>query len=137
VNADIYLDPAPVELDSILVEAEGERAIPRLATEGFYHRQNLGFGDFITPGEIERRQPLFFSDLFREIPGLKVDNDGGITLPRCTPRIWIDGIRARGPLSELLLVTDIQAVEVYRRASSIPLQYGGTGGQCAVLIWTK
>ena len=88
---------------------------------------------------------------------------------RCHPRVFVDGImvirgdaRARGldvsglpaateaalpgaerpemELDDLVQPEDIQAVEVYRRASEVPVRFGGTSTstQCGVVvIWTR
>jgi hypothetical protein len=139
VNATIYLDPDPIELDSILVHSDQPQGSPPLAAQGFYGRLQDGTGQFITPEEISRRNPVYFSDLFRGIHGVSVSVNGTVRMRTCVPKIWLDGsLTARGSrLSELVAVNDILAVEVYQRASSIPLQYGGTQGRCAILLWTK
>jgi hypothetical protein len=146
---DVHLHPEPIGLDSLAVEAEPKRIIPHLERQGFYERAEEGFGEFITPEEIERRNPRSFSDLLRDIPGLSVRGGGELRWgPRCrrmTPRLWIDGILVDeevGGLRRIFLdrkvsIDEIAAVEVYQSAAAIPLQYGGTGGHCAMFIWTK
>ena len=140
---DVRLDPEPIELDSLAVKAEGRQIIPHLEGQGFYKREEEGFGQFITPEEIEQRNPRNFHDLLRSIPGLRV-NQAGIERwpPRCgygDGKIWLDGILMddRAPLSQYLSIDEIQAVEVYIGVARVPLQYGGLGGECVILIWTK
>jgi hypothetical protein len=41
-------------------------------------------------------------------------------------------------LRRFISVNDIEAIEVYRSAAGIPIQFGGASGQCgAVVLWTK
>jgi len=147
-DIDVHLYPEPIEVDSLAVEAERRRIIPHLEQQGFYERMDEGFGEFITPEEIEERNPRHFYDLFRSIPGLQVTTAGEIRRwpQRCrgsTPRIWMDGILVAGKgtgrmvLTQHVSVEEIEAVEVFIGAARVPLQYGGIEGQCIVLIWTK
>jgi len=143
VTVNVYLHPEPIELDSLLVEAERQRILPHLETQGFYRRLEEGFGSFITPEEIEKRNPRYFGDLFRNIIGVRFRADGTVDLgPRCGRsggQVWLDGgLTVKGlPLMELVNISDIQAVEVYRSVASIPIQFAGAEGGCAIIIWTK
>jgi hypothetical protein len=141
-TVDLSLPPRPVELDSLAVEAERQRIIPNLERQGYYERLGEGFGYFITPEELEARNPRTYTDLFRDIPGFEVSPSGvirwGHKCFRASPRIFIDGILAsRGNLSLVASIDEIAAVEVFLGPASVPLQYGGTRGQCVMLIWTK
>ena len=143
-TVDVRLEPEPIELDSLEVEGERRRIIPHLEKQGFYKRMDDGFGQFITPEEIEERNPRYFQDLFRDIPGLQIDAGGKVTRwpPRCrggTPVVWMDGIRLNRTteLGQAVSIGDIEAVEVFFGAARVPLQYGGLDGQCIMLIWTK
>ena len=75
--------------------------------------------------------------------GFEVDYDGKVSWGhrcfRATPQIWINGILATtsGELNQVASIDDIAAIEVYLGPASVPLQYGGTQGQCVMLIWTK
>jgi hypothetical protein len=146
---DFSLRPDPMQLDSLAVEAERQRIIPNLERQGYYQRLNEGFGQFITPEEIEERNPRYFADLLREVPGLSVDRSGTIRRwpQRCRgvkPRIWIDGIMVDAAAGEgkinletKVSIDEVAAIEVYMGAARVPLQYGGIEGQCVMLIWTK
>jgi len=142
-SVDVLLEPEPIELDSLAVEAEGRRTIPHLERSGFYQRMDEGFGQFITPEEIEERHPRYFADLLRDVAGLRVDQVGFLRWPqRCrgvTSHVWLDGMRTdwRAPLSQYVSIDEIEAVEVYIGAARVPLQWGGLEGQCVILIWTK
>lgn len=120
----------------------------------FEFRRKTGIGRFITAAELERRQPVTVSDIFRFIPGMSLAPaaDSGVTrvmfrrgaFPEpCTPDIFFDG-RPHGSLTsdELDAVakpTDIKAIEIYVSPNTPQHFNNGTlGTQCgAILIWTK
>lgn len=166
--------PRPIELEGITATAERERIERRLDLAGFYNRRNAGFGDFIGPEELERRPPVDSRDLLRGIPSVRVSDGFAGQVLTCNgrfPRIFVDGIQVgflplhasgtpNAVLEDFAPVEDIAAVEVYRRPSALPLQYGntmqaaggatgGTGSsgddlpsppgspRCTVLIWTR
>ncbi|HSM07312.1 MAG TPA: TonB-dependent receptor plug domain-containing protein, partial [Longimicrobiales bacterium] len=65
----------------------------------------------------------------------------------CFPSVWVDGRRFSTPRSggvghdpvdfSQFLTLDIEAVEVYRGAASVPGEFGGGDAACgAVVIWT-
>ncbi len=132
-----------------------ERAAYR--TVGFEQRLRAGNGYFMTYDQIVRKQATQFSDLFQNVPGLKVtrprrqfgaairQSRGG---PNCVSYV-IDGNpqpillehsaegTPLGPESpdHLFNVADIGAIEVYQ-ASERPVQWGSDW--CAlVVIWTR
>ena len=118
---------------------------------GFYGRLRRGLGRFITPETIEKSPALRTTDLFFGIPGLTVQN-GGIAGDRvvmqgtrgpCLPTLYVDGMRVMGaPIGSIAPLEVVDAVEVYRRAAEIPMQYsgvrsGGSGSCGVILVWTK
>lgn len=149
IEVTFYVVPRPIELEGITATAERRRLERRLDLAGFYDRRDRGFGDFIGPEELERRQPVDPLGVFRTTPGIRVTTGfpaQGLLCEGGTPRVFVDGVRVvagdlltRGfPLEEVARADDIAAVEVYRRASSVPLQFGGTRFEgCTVLVWTK
>lgn len=76
-----YLRPEPLEMEGI--RATGERDLIELGRrrflegQGFYERLERGFGEFVTPEEIERRRPVDAEDLFRSIQAVSVRTLGG------------------------------------------------------------
>jgi hypothetical protein len=147
INVDFFLRPQPLLLDSLVVEARRQRTERHLADQGFYQRMKAGFGHFITPEKIERRPPFDGVDLLRGIPGVRATRSMLGTSVRfsggrggtCTPAMYIDGARVQAEtLEEVVDVNDIAAVELYTRASSTPLEWGGVMSACGtLLIWTK
>jgi hypothetical protein len=119
---------------------------------GFYQRKQLGVGHFLTREEIEKRNPMFLTDMFRTIPGMHVIPNPQGTIRnrvrlrdgRCAPVIWLDGspmgagevdLDAFSPLS-------IEALEVYSGSAMAPVQFrmnsflrSGCGG--TIIIWSR
>jgi hypothetical protein len=152
VTVEIYLRPKPIELDSIKIAVERAEIYHHLETAGFNERVATGFGEFITPEEIRRRNPRYFFELFRNTPGVRVASSslgettleftvGSIRGPTCTPQVYVDGVNVQmnfGGLEAVVDIDQIAAVEIYTRASSVPLQWGGTNAGCGVLLfWTR
>jgi hypothetical protein len=161
ISVEFFLRPKPIVLDSLVVAMTRTRVYRGLQQTGYYDRFKMGAGSFITPEEIDRRNPRDVADLFRSVPGIQVRREGiggtRIFLYRpnyrgqetCNPRVYVDGMQRMNDrmteemapgirLEDLVSVSDIAAVEVHTRATSIPLLYGGTQAGCgAILIWTK
>lgn len=142
VAVEIRLAVAAIALEPVKVIATPrDRALERT---GFYQRRRFNTGRFITPLDVEARQPLFVEDLFRGIPGVSVmpsPTFGGAHIRmrggRCAPAVYVQGVQEldRGVLP-VLDPHAIRGVEVYRGSSEVPAQWGGVGGACGVvLIW--
>ncbi|GAC1411640.1 MAG: hypothetical protein NVSMB53_07570 [Gemmatimonadaceae bacterium] len=111
----------------------------------FYaHKRQSSFGRFIERAEIERRGPVYLSELFRTIPGatVKVSGRAGnvVRLRGCQPLIWLDGIQV--PNAELDDVTnpmDVGGIEVYTSWAAIPGEFMDreAAGCGAIVVWTK
>jgi hypothetical protein len=150
MSLEFRLRPKPLTLEEIVVKATG-RPVQQgaLIRNGFYDRMTAGLGRFITPADIGKSAALKPSDLFYGLGRVEVLLEGGRSLVRmlnpmgpCIPAFFVDGfplISDDGDVDALISLTDVEAVEVYRGSSELPLQYGGTttGGCGAVVIWTK
>ena len=147
---EILLDPLPIELDPVTVNAE---APVSRNMEGFLRRRAAGFGRFIGPEDIERRNPFRVSDLLVSQTGFR---RGGFTPQEirvrsrspsggfCAPAVYVDGIRNHNAADyfdmEVPDVSLIRAIEIYQEAQQAPYQPPALGGepQCAVIvIWTE
>ena len=130
-----------VTLDSVRVLAQRSRY-----REFEYNRRANRFGKFFTVDSIEKRHPLYTSDLFRLTPGFRVMGFGldavvgssrgpsSILGGNCSANIVIDGM----PHQEINLISpfDIGAMEIYRPGEPAPAQY--SEGSCGVIvIWSK
>jgi hypothetical protein len=105
------------------------------------------FGNFITRDEIEKRKPLFVSDLLATVPGLQVvPSPRGVgnevlTTTGCRPAVYLDGLRypLRGEsIDHIVNPMDIEGIEVYSNPAEVPVEYQGPGSSCgAIVIWTR
>ncbi|MDE2762212.1 MAG: carboxypeptidase regulatory-like domain-containing protein [Gemmatimonadota bacterium] len=69
-NVEVSLSVDPVGLEPIVVSVERREA--RLQEVGFYHRRQVGFGEYIDRLDIENRGPLEVTDLFSGMPGVEL-----------------------------------------------------------------
>lgn len=156
----IALSTFKAVLDTIRVTAS---RISGVDLEGFRNRKaTSGFGHFITPDDIARRNPTVTSDLLRMVPTLRIEASKGsaqqtITMrglwvqwpggiPRCSPLLYIDG-QYRGVLDEnqtaddidhWVAPRDIAGIEVYTQQEVPPQFSRGMAAECgSILIWTK
>jgi hypothetical protein len=135
----LVLETVAGDVAPVVVEGSDSRL------DVFYaHKRQSSFGRFIERTEIERRGPVYLSELFRTIPGatVKVSGRAGnvVRLRGCQPLIWLDGIQV--PNAELDDVTnpmDVGGIEVYTSWSSLPGEYmDREGAGCgAIVVWTK
>jgi hypothetical protein len=103
---DVPLEPLPISLDPVTVEAD--LSLRYLEQVGFYVRQLSDFGHFITRDVIEQRRATRVSDVLSTVPGVRLVPDGrvlGRTLLQfraaqttfgglCEPRVFVDGLIA-------------------------------------------
>ncbi len=148
IEVQINLLTQPVELEGVEATVTAERAIERrqreyLEGQGFYDRKKMGFGSFIEVDSLPQ-EPFRPSDLLRSVPGLdmippftgivRVDGD-------CVFSAWVNGIKVfqgrEWDMGSTIQISDIAAIEVFTRASNIPLQYGGLSGCAVILVWTR
>lgn len=138
------LDTRATVLGEVRVEGKAHIDIP-----GFESRQKRGFGTFLTRDDIEKQQPILLTDVFRTIPGLTVGFDGSNYVVQssrsagtgCAVQWYLDGSpfdNSQNDLDQMLRPDDIEAIEVYKSASEVPMQFQGTSASCGtILIWTK
>lgn len=131
VRVGVRLRALPIRLDPIEIVAE--RGTARLAREGFFQRQELGFGHFITRADILRRDPHRTSMLLEVLP------------PRFRQScaLWIDGVPAE-TLGDILRAVDlmlppqtIAGMEMYAGGANTPVRFNVTRGRCSVVVWTR
>jgi hypothetical protein len=157
----IAAEAMPIE--GLLVSLQRPAITHQLITNGYVRRLQRGLGHFITPYDIEQSSATRTADLFRGIPGVAVNTPGGglnaftgesvrfyDARGVCTPTVYVDGSRqpptftANASIDMIVPLQDLEAVEVYRRPSEIPVEYGALGTNtgadvvCGVLLlWTK
>lgn len=139
------LDRSAVRVEELKVTVPGGTE-GKLSRVGFDRRKDRGLGVFVTPEEIERRNPQNPSDLLRNLPGVRVGRpvlgQASVRVVRghneCAPMIYLDGQKARGLDVDQLRKEDVLAMEVYRGASEIPPQFSFQLNGCGVVvIWTQ
>ena len=135
-------------LDTVRVTAR--RPIDQMRN-GFLERRRSGVGRFLTREDISLRQAIVTSDVFRTVPGVRIQHDAdrfdsrilmrGSVDEWCLPVIFIDG-RQMNNLSADELDTwmrpkDIIGIEVYTGAG-VPPQYEQGMSACgSIVIWTR
>lgn len=146
-STEVTMESLAAVLDTIKVTARQRIWLsPQMAE--FEARKRSGFGHFLDPEAIEKRDPIFVSDLFRMTPGLVVTPGqafGSRVLMRgtgfaryCAPAVFLDGMKvwSEGDLDQLVSANDVRAVEVYTRASNVPPQFNTMDGCGSIVIWT-
>lgn len=164
-DADLVRQAAQ-QLDSISVE--GRMPAPRgVGVESFEERRRLGFGKFIDSTTLRRMEHRKTMDVLRGTPGIRfvyfvpledrarpwlyewrlVANRAEFGDEPCWMSVYVDGVAVyrsrtggRPPnfRNEFTSVAGWQAIEIYRSASEVPMEYGGSSEQCgAVLFWTR
>jgi TonB-dependent receptor-like protein len=148
VQTELRISSNEVVLDPLTVTA---RSAPprstRLDREGFYERERMGFGRFLTRYELRNMAVTETTTIFRTIPGVQVVPMGGtrysIVISRggmsCAPRVMVDNLTI--PASEIdtfVRAEHIAGIEVYRGPTEIPARYMGQRNGCGlIVIWTE
>lgn len=173
MQVEYRLPSRPLPIDEVLVSIDRPTVEHHLVRNGFVRRFQRGFGHFITPYDIENSPARSTEALMEGIPQVQVRTTrgavGGIGLPTphlgetvqvmgpmggwCTPKVYVDGLPMTYEpgsgitLTQFAPLQDVEAIEVYRRAAEIPVEFapgtttasldGVQTGCGMVLIWTK
>ncbi len=146
IPADVVLTRVAVELDPLIVYGRSNLT-GRFA--GFYERLGRGMGHFLTREQIEKRNPMNMTDLFRMIPGARVETRGfgqqvvRFRGARNAPLVWLDGTPLYAGEFDLDSVDprSFEGVEIYSGPASVPAEFLGnraissTGG--TIILWTR
>ena len=146
------LSEAATTLEGVVVS---EKAVSFRMLE-FEQRRRLGFGEFMTLDEIEKRNTVFATELFRRFTAINVSpsrtssmteyfalssrEGGNPSLGACPMQVYLDQVPLPSPFNLDLLPPpkDLAGIEVYAGSATIPPQYNGFNRGCGViLIWTK
>ena len=141
-----------ITLDTIAVVAR--RDCPEYSVSGFMCRRRTGGGVFLDFTDIDEKGVVETADLFRDIPGFRVDvrrtRFGPMRTPArqgfgCITSI-VDGYPLSGANTVPTSPSDLSAMEVYLKPDSVPEPYqrytwptGGVtrSGRCSVVVyWT-
>lgn len=132
-------------LEAVRITARRNLELDRV---GFARRQRSGMGRYITPDEIDRRNPFRLNDLLRMVPSLRTGRtargDTYVTgrWGECV-RYFVDGQQwsgfGEGP-DAFISGREIGAVEVHSGMSAPGeyMSFGRDGRACtSVVVWTK
>lgn len=141
----VELTPAPIELAG--VNATAPRS--NLALRGFYDRKRSGNGTFLTSEDIDRMRPRYLSDVLRRVGGVQLGGSpngspraqirGQQTISGACPiQYFVDGVMAYGYNIDDTRPDDVDGIEIYRGAASVPADYKRGTATCGViLLWTR
>lgn len=135
------------DLGGVIVEAETVNDAV-LRRRGFFERRENRSGVFLTREELDQRGAQLFSDVFRSVPGVRIQRRGGTTSlvsqrrRGCPMSVYMDGVEMAYVEQNIdaLPFDDIAAVEIYRGPSEVPLEFTQTKMRetCGVvLVWTR
>ena len=148
-EAEVKMNVVAQEMTAIKVEEKPE-LIRQL--DGFEDRRRQGLGHYFTRKEIDERNPLVMSDMFRTIPGTMIvpvgmTRSSQLRFTRaikpgrdCPPAYYIDGQFATGYNIDDMPVSDVEAVEVYSGIATLPAQFAkmrSTINCGTIVIWTR
>jgi hypothetical protein len=152
VQLEVSLGVRPVELAGVIAEAE----ISRVRAGGFYRRMERREGGYFVDREVLEQPGVHRTvDALRGVPGLKLSclasrctayfNRAapvlaGRDIGKCPIQYYVDGAPFElGPMGlEEFRPADIEGIEVYAGAGSVPAQFGGSRSRCGVIaIWTR
>jgi carboxypeptidase family protein len=130
-------------VDTITVVATGRMA--RVLQE-MEERRKAGFGYALRQEEIQRRVTM--RSVMQSVPSVNVQGNGlsftvlmqagSIMRGYCVADLRIDGVPATWDQMSSYQPQDLVAVEVYPRASLVPIRYQSISSGCGmVLVWTK
>ena len=111
----------------------------------FDRRRETANGAFFTQDDIEKANPASLVDILVTVRGVQqicLVNDCFAKMvrapPGCYPQYFIDGIESTAYFARHTPPKDIKGIEIYRGASEIPGEFGGSSSACGVIaIWTK
>ncbi len=140
-------------LERIVIELDAVRILGRHdlngPMSGFYRRmQTNGGGRFLTASELERRNARNMTDVFRGIPGMRIESNGMLNRLRvrnsmCAPLVWLDGqpLFAGEVDLDAFDPRTFEGIEVYSGPASVPPEFHGNqrmSSACGtILLWSK
>lgn len=142
-----------LRLTRVAVELAAVRVLGRRDLNGpmggFFRRQQTnGGGRFFTAQDLERRNAMHMTDVFRSVPGIRIESFGPINRVRvrnsvCAPLVWLDG----QPLYAGEVDLDnfdprtFDGIEVYSGPATVPVEFQGNehmSSSCGtIVLWSK
>lgn len=146
IPVEIVLHRIAVELAPLVVYGRRNVTGPMA---GFYERLSRGHGHFLTREQIERRNPHNMTDLFRMIPGARLEPTrfGSARVrfrgSRSAPLVWLDGTPLYAGEFDLDSVDPrtFEGIEIYSGASSVPAEFQGnraiSSSSGTIILWSR
>jgi len=138
---DIVLTASATELKEVVIKVDDVNPLDEFNQ---HRKQNRGTAKFYDQDEIRKRGAVYPSDLFRTVPGVRVQTSmirgNEIRIRGCQPIVWIDGQRVPGvELDEVTTPGDIAGIEFYPSMAGTPAKYSERSARpCGtLLVWTK
>ncbi|HEY8833659.1 MAG TPA: carboxypeptidase regulatory-like domain-containing protein [Gemmatimonadaceae bacterium] len=143
----VAMGPTANIMNPVLVTARRNSALEK---DGFFRRQRSGFGTYFTRDDIDKRQPMFLTDVLTNVSGVRVvrttrgaivrssQNTSIVGGGSCT-RLWVDGAQwgtvMPGDIDTAVSPDEVAGMEVYR-PGDVPPQFAGFGQCLTIVIWT-
>jgi len=163
VEVEVRLSAAALAIEPLRVTARVEPPRRRnLELNGFYERERMGIGKYVRREEIELRPSQNLAQVLSRVQGAAIHYQGskqyiyflrngrpvlrqslrGPPQNACLPRLFVDGARvtydANNDINSVVNPGQVEAIEVFRGPSEIPVQYNDSNSMCGViLIWTR
>lgn len=146
---DFWLSTKAVLLAPIEVKASARDWLERYAPVGmepFFERRTFygkaGLGTFLGRKEVREFEGLPTTALLSSTVGVHVFN-GAVTMRgNCRPQYFLNGMPFKlapgETIDQFISPVDLEAVEIYRGASQLPGEFGGSNSECgAIVLWTR
>ena len=151
VNVTAGAPPITVTLSTLESVLDTVRIIARAGRtreiQGFIERRRSGLGHFLTAEDVARRGALVTSDVFRTVPGLRLERGFGeaTLLMRsafgdCRPAFYINGLYmnlSAEDVDDWVRPKEILGIEVYTGESTPPQFQRSLSGCGSIVIWMK
>jgi hypothetical protein len=147
IPLDITIDRVAIALTPVVING---RAFLTGWRVGYYNRRELGIGHFYTREDLERRNPAFLTDMFRMVPGARVEPSRGLIRNmvrfrgcRVPPLVWLDGTPLGAGEFDLdaLSPRSIEAMEIYSGTATVPTQFMSSrsiASACGtIVVWSR
>ena len=165
VEVDFGLSADPIEVEPLVVSVVRDKRLEvKGYYERREMGERVGNGVFFNQEEIRRSGAARVTQLLNRVNGIRIDCSGGPRQNNCkvmmtqgnpslssraqggcvNSNVYVDGVRvirdtSASPESIDAFVSpfEIVGMEVYRTASELPAEFGGSVGRCgAIVIWT-
>lgn len=153
VVSESMTEPVRVTLQRAFVELNPIRVVGRRDVsgpmEGFYRRlANHSGGHFLTRQDIEQRNVSHMTDVFRLVPGARLETRNGMTRIRmrnsnCAPVVWLDGMPMLAGEVDLdsFAPQSLEAIEIYGGPASVPVEFQSNrvmSSACGtIILWSR